>query len=981
MANKSQIKVDIVGDASSAQRAAKETEASLLNLEGTVEKVEGSLGRIETFGSGLAAIAGLAGLTEGFKAVVEEGATAEQNQAQLEARLKSTGSAAGLTAAQLNDLSTALQTTTTYEDDTILSAENLLLTFTSIHQDVFPQAIQAILDMSTALGQDLQSSTIQVGKALQDPIRGLTALQRVGVQFTEQQREQVKAMVEAGDTAGAQKLILAELNKEFGGSAQADANTYAGSMKQLDNEWKNMKEQIGTALLPALQTFNKVLTEGARSTGFHEFMDQAARDIQILLAGLAQGKGVFNLYEELGLTVEKAVFLATDGVLNGINATINGALQGIKSLVIAAANLTHNDQLKQLAEGIQMPTVNFGQDFLKAWYQQIQSNENDIQKSIDQYVAKPAATALKGESPGSDIAPDKVSSYGSALLDSYLNGLQSKGAEIYSTLVSTVQSALTALNPGDAAAVNDQLRAFAPTLAEMAGEIEQTGQVSAGTWAKMQQQLGPLAPEVTAIAVAYQNSAAAAGEYATAQQQVADAQAHLQDVQNQATADLKGYQQAVDAATAVEKAHQQAAQDAAQAVQDKIAADRDEADAQARATQAELDGLNAQLAAIQQVQQAHQAGAQARAGLEAAILAGQKDEYLSQLDLVDAEKQQTQAIADKWEAEIGGARRAKSDNDAEVLKLQREERAKVLQYNKDIDAARENDNKAEVARLTKVRDEYTKVQGHKIDMAQQEAAVANDTFEIQKDKLDKEAQGIKDNDSAQAKADKTAIDNQQTQIKGVQDRQKAEQQAAQERQRTLQAELTAIQRNAREQDKADKDAITAAQKRYDERKTYWDQETTNAQTAVKNAQAVELSMKNTADQAKAVYDWEVKRFQLYKDNGILPGQLPATPPPLAPNVGQPQGPGGEPGSSQSAPVASAGTSDSLARGAASRNILGDQPASGGDIHIHSTVNVNGNASASDAQRIADANAAQVRRIWQEVARGGARQSVTTPRTA
>ena len=95
------------------------------------------------------------------------------------------------------------------------------------------------------MGGDLQGATLQVGKALQDPTTGMLALRRAGVSFSVSQQEVIKNLQATGDLAGAQSLILAELNKEFGGSAQADANTYAGQMMILKHEFANVKEEIG----------------------------------------------------------------------------------------------------------------------------------------------------------------------------------------------------------------------------------------------------------------------------------------------------------------------------------------------------------------------------------------------------------------------------------------------------------------------------------------------------------------------------------------------------------------------------------------------------------------------------------------------------------------------------------------------------------------------------------------------------------------
>jgi len=133
-----------------------------------------------------------------------------------------------------------------------METENLLLTFTSIGKDVFPQALTTVNDMSQALGQDTKSSAVQLGKALQDPIKGITALSRVGVNFTEGQKEAIAAMVKAGDVAGAQKIILKELGTEFGGSAEAAGKTFAGQMTIAKNQVSGLGSTIGSALLPAL---------------------------------------------------------------------------------------------------------------------------------------------------------------------------------------------------------------------------------------------------------------------------------------------------------------------------------------------------------------------------------------------------------------------------------------------------------------------------------------------------------------------------------------------------------------------------------------------------------------------------------------------------------------------------------------------------------------------------------------------------------
>lgn len=177
----------------------------------------------------------------------------EKAMAQLGAVIKSTGGAAGMSAQSVMDLADKLNLSSTFTKGQIMQSENLLLTFTKIGKDVFPAASKAALNMSTALGKDTKSSAIQLGKALNDPITGMTALRRSGVSFTTQQQDQIKALQKSGNLLGAQKLILAELNKEFGGSTKAQASTMAGRIALMEKQFASFQKKVGIALLPVAE--------------------------------------------------------------------------------------------------------------------------------------------------------------------------------------------------------------------------------------------------------------------------------------------------------------------------------------------------------------------------------------------------------------------------------------------------------------------------------------------------------------------------------------------------------------------------------------------------------------------------------------------------------------------------------------------------------------------------------------------------------
>ncbi|WP_296280281.1 phage tail length tape measure family protein [Pseudoxanthomonas sp.] len=223
----------------------REAAADLDKLDKSGERTSkraADLGKAWGVALGGAIAGGAAIAVVGLKKYIDNTIQAEKIQAQLVATIKSTGGAAGLAVGQLNDMADALMRATTFDDESINQVQGLLLTFTKIGGDVFPRATEAVLDMSTALGVDLKSAAMQVGKSLNDPVAGLTALSRAGVQFSETQKETIKDLVETGNVAQAQTLILKELETQMGGSARAARNTLGGALQALQNSFDNLLE-------------------------------------------------------------------------------------------------------------------------------------------------------------------------------------------------------------------------------------------------------------------------------------------------------------------------------------------------------------------------------------------------------------------------------------------------------------------------------------------------------------------------------------------------------------------------------------------------------------------------------------------------------------------------------------------------------------------------------------------------------------------
>jgi hypothetical protein len=251
------------------------------------------------FAAGTVAAAALSAALIGVtKLFIEQ----QQAIAKLDASLQATGGAAGLTSRELQAMAADLQKTTTFGDEATIAMQALLLTFKNIKGDEFKEATGLILDMSVAMGQDLQSTALQVGKALNDPIKGLTALSRVGVTFTEGQTKMIKEMARMGNVAGAQRIIMQELASEFGGNAAKQAETLGGEIEQLTNDLGDMGEEIGGVLEPSIRRMVSAMNDGVKSA--RNLSNGLGSDFSLVLLNVTNnfidwGKAIARLFKQL----------------------------------------------------------------------------------------------------------------------------------------------------------------------------------------------------------------------------------------------------------------------------------------------------------------------------------------------------------------------------------------------------------------------------------------------------------------------------------------------------------------------------------------------------------------------------------------------------------------------------------------------------------------------------------------------------------
>jgi hypothetical protein len=352
---KAPINVTISGDYNDKdiKRAMKDLQ-SLMKDGGKTESSFAKLGKSAiglgaAFGVGFAGVQTLANVFRDSIAEAQEAIKVNAATAQI---IKSTGSAANVTADQVADLSQRLSEQIAVDDELIQQSANLILTFKNIRNEgegleaIFDRTVLAAQDLAAAGFGDAESAAKMLGKALNDPERGLTALGRAGVTFTNQQKEQIKTLVKGGDVLTAQKVILAEVESQVGGVAGATAT----GIDQFNVYFANLKEELGLAILPFINAMISGVLPAIKNTGIaiqnaSKFMQENGKVVIVvtsaviaLTAAMLANRigGIAFAAQYAAHTVVMGLYTAAARVATIATATLTAAMRAIPFIAVVA---------------------------------------------------------------------------------------------------------------------------------------------------------------------------------------------------------------------------------------------------------------------------------------------------------------------------------------------------------------------------------------------------------------------------------------------------------------------------------------------------------------------------------------------------------------------------------------------------------------------------------------------------------------------
>lgn len=319
-------------------RQLKQTERQLRRLQNQppasfFSRLRNASGLLRSFGGAFAAYFGISAAINLARNSLEKFDIQAKSDAQLRSALISTNYTAGRSFADLASQADALQGKTLFGDEATQEIQAMMLTFKNVKTEMYDQSIPTILDLATAMKIDGKSAAIQLGKALNDPAANLSALSRNGIQFTEVQKKQIKHFQATNQLAQAQAIILQEVNSQFGGSAEAAAQSGEGAWQMFMNTVGDKMETFG-GWLSGLKTSVALF--------FMSFFDQMqplidawnylGEAISPLFTAIGSFLGAMGFVSE-GTDAAGAAVGGLAGIINVLAGIIDFVVKGITGLL------------------------------------------------------------------------------------------------------------------------------------------------------------------------------------------------------------------------------------------------------------------------------------------------------------------------------------------------------------------------------------------------------------------------------------------------------------------------------------------------------------------------------------------------------------------------------------------------------------------------------------------------------------------------
>ena len=302
------------------EQLSKNTQSVSSKLANLAKPAEAATSRIVSLSAGFSIVTNAAGtvlsmiskMGQGLISLSKISSVQEKAEIRLQATLKATQNACGMTASEMLAYADSISKVTAFSDQEIIAVEQVLAATRKIGQDVIPEATMAILDMAAATGEDASGAAQRLAQALSDPAGEIESLKEAGIQLTEEQKKNITEVQAQNGIYEAQKILLKEVSETYGGMAKAIADTDTGKLSQISNVWNDIKEGLGEGLLnsigPALDWLYQRLID------IKEWIDDANSEERIKDAvNRGDGNPDFSSFSDVQLINSLSPYRRADG--------------------------------------------------------------------------------------------------------------------------------------------------------------------------------------------------------------------------------------------------------------------------------------------------------------------------------------------------------------------------------------------------------------------------------------------------------------------------------------------------------------------------------------------------------------------------------------------------------------------------------------------------------------------------------------------
>jgi hypothetical protein len=250
------VRIAILADAARARREINSVGDAAQRQRRGLSKLSGALK------SGLA-LGAAAAVGAAAKDALTSGIAYTKVLKQTDVALKANANVSGQTAQALKERAANIETVSgaLLDENDVLAGQQNLLRGGIKGEKAFSQAAQVTADLAAARGSTFEAASKTIQKALLRPEKATAALAKQGVILTQSQQDMIKAMVKAGNTAGAQGIVLDALGKKYTGAAQAAGSDSTAGFRRLQDTFQDLGRDLAVKFLPVAAKVAKFLTD------------------------------------------------------------------------------------------------------------------------------------------------------------------------------------------------------------------------------------------------------------------------------------------------------------------------------------------------------------------------------------------------------------------------------------------------------------------------------------------------------------------------------------------------------------------------------------------------------------------------------------------------------------------------------------------------------------------------------------------------